>query len=450
MENNPTSPPVAPTPTSLAVTPQVFTVNPGLTPGVPMVVKAHHMPLILKIFLIFIGLIVVLGVLAVGTLFLFPQVYATILIHWQFPKTKFPLAYAIPVDHQISSPPSDISNYPEFSFGGLSFRVPWRSAVKGQKNNATVDGIYFNDGSTVFITLSQLSLASSMMEGKSPAEVSQLKQIFGEDTFKSNYNLQKATLSTSPDAISFKSSPKQAVAEGVLVALKAVGTLTPTSPDNNPKILNFTTSQVRGFEITDQDDPTIVNLNVFDNQDKESDFRVQSKNLTQSQIDFIIASMTNQASVSASASPSALPSSPTTSLSSKTVVAPKATTTSKPAPTSTPVASTSKFHSLGSQPTGDGVSVDLLSATDTGDNISVSIKFTNTSTSSQNEAPIRVSMRNSTQGVGPTPAFLPTPLGAGQSQTFNQSYPKSIAGPYSFYYASTSDGANVLLGTYTP
>ena len=124
-------------------------------------------------------------------------------------------------------------------------------------------------------------------------------------------------------------------------------------------------------------------------------------------------------------------------------------------PTPTPIIdvagkpSLSKFVSSGTKTLEAGITAQMTSVSVQASNLVIGITFTNTASSSQNVAVIRLSMYSQTLSTSNKENIFSLPLSSGQSRSISLSYKQIANSPYTWKYA-TSSGGSVELGTYTP
>lgn len=234
---------------------------------------------ILIMFIIFIG-----GVI----FFFFPQIWLKVFLEVRIPRSKAPLIYTIPVDRTISSSGTVSPGNTQFSYYGVAFSTPWKDVVS-QKQLEGATNIQFGNGSAiiVFDPAQAISSKDNFLEGK-PSDVQKVKQMFGEQAFKSEYDFYNLILTTSPDQITFFTSGQEATAKSILMILKSLSTAA-TSVD---KVYRFAVNNLRGFQFGDPESSKVVAILLFDNTDKQYSLFINGNKLMQEEIDYILSSLT--------------------------------------------------------------------------------------------------------------------------------------------------------------
>lgn len=114
-------------------------------------------------------------------------------------------------------------------------------------------------------------------------------------------------------------------------------------------------------------------------------------------------------------------------------------------PTPTDIPSSNNFQSYGAISIENGATVNITSASKSGNTITVHIVFANSTSEAIQVYPLRTSMRSETYVYPPDPAPAPLPIQAGSQRAFDFKYYLEEDPPYRFVY-SNSSGPQVDLG----
>jgi len=216
-----------------------------------------------------------------------PKIWALHFIKSRYSENETPWAYIVPVDRTVSSSIVNLSDYQSFTCDNLKFNVPWKDLKQKEErktfiflsfHSADNKGIYMNRGKVTEFRISERLL------GEDPSDAKKLKELIGEQTFKSDYSVFVESLGTTPDQASiFRSSGELGKAIVMLMLKRAF-----TEP-NIEKIYKFETEVIRGIQFGDPQEINPVAIKISNKDGKIHRMSIHSAN--QEEIDFILSSM---------------------------------------------------------------------------------------------------------------------------------------------------------------
>ncbi len=234
-----------------------------------------------KIFISIFLAIIILGVL---TVVFFPQVWIVIYTKVKFSEAKFPQLYDVPISREIKTPEYKCGNCPEFSYYGFKLKTPWTEIVDIEKKSDGVILTFTQDKSLlIFDSQNQLDLVTSF-SGDKPEDAQKIKNFFGEENLKSDYNFYKLTLNKSPDQITIFTPKKEVIAKSILIVLKAI-LVVPV----NGGVYDFITEDMKGFQFGSPEASKGVFIYLFNSEGYQHEIIVFGA--TQDEIDFILSSI---------------------------------------------------------------------------------------------------------------------------------------------------------------
>lgn len=236
-----------------------------------------------KVFIILLlsVLIIVIGV-AIS-----PKIWALYFIKSRYSQIETPWAYIVPIDRTVKSSEDNLSDYPAFTCDDLKFNAPWKELRQKEERENFIflsfhsgenKGIYMNRGK-----VTEYKIAESLL-GEDPSDAKKLKELIGEQSFKSDYSVFVQSLGTTPDQASIFRSSKELGKAIIMLMLKRVLT-----EPNIGKIYKFDTTVIRGFQFGDPQENNPVAIKIFNKNGRINRMSIHSAN--QNEIDFILSSM---------------------------------------------------------------------------------------------------------------------------------------------------------------
>jgi len=238
----------------------------------------------MKKVLIIVTLLVL--IISIGIISL-PKIWALHFIKSRFSETETPWAYILPMDRTVKSSKVNLTDYLSFTCDNLKFNVPWKDLRQKKEREAFIllsfhsvknKGIYMNRG-----TVTEYKISEGLL-GEDPSNAEKLKELMGDQTFKSNYSVFGESLGTTPDQASIFRSSKDLGKAIIMLMLKRILT-----EPNIEKIYKFETKVIRGFQFGDPQKDNPVAIKIFNNDGRIYRMSIHSAN--QDEIDFILSSM---------------------------------------------------------------------------------------------------------------------------------------------------------------
>jgi hypothetical protein len=201
-------------------------------------------------------------VIAVFLFFYGRPIALLLLTKWQI-RNK-PELWIVPMPLPTSA--SEPSPGRTFSYLGYDFESPW-TEVKLEKKYRLIATVYFSDGE--FISISKgPDVISAMQEGSAKRRRT-LQDVFGAGVMDSNYKLRSSILYSTPRDLRLFSSPRETVAQSVLLTLKPMSVMTAKSG-----LYSFQSRWLRGFEEGKPGQANPVAIDAFDEKDREIDILI--------------------------------------------------------------------------------------------------------------------------------------------------------------------------------
>ena len=226
-------------------------------------------------------LIIFIGVIS------FPKIWALHFIKSRYSEIETPWAYIVPIDRTVKSSNANQSDYPAFTCDNLKFNVPWKELRQKEERETFIllsslsvenKGIYMNRGK-----VTEYKIAERLL-GEDPSDAKRLKELLGDQAFKSDYSVFIESLGTTPDQASIFKSSKDLGRAIIMLMLKRVLT-----EPNIGKIYKFETKNIRGFQFGDPQENNSVAIEIFNKDGRINRMSIHSAN--QDEIDFILSSM---------------------------------------------------------------------------------------------------------------------------------------------------------------
>jgi len=145
---------------------------------------------------------------------------------------------------------------------GYTFEVPWKD-VGQVKERGQITSVVFKSGpAIVFFNPSGTTDLVKALQGRDPTQAQQLRALYGQETMASDYDLEKAILSMTPDRVSIFMPRKQAIVNSTLLMMKSV-----KMRKEQSALYLVQTPNLRGFQKGDPSRDETTFLELFDNQD---------------------------------------------------------------------------------------------------------------------------------------------------------------------------------------
>ena len=183
---------------------------------------------------------------------------------------------------------ADLSSGTAVMLVGTSLRVPW-TAVTSRFEKRDFARINFADGHKVTL-IAMGGVADALSMGKTEEMESSIRA-FGQKAVRSNYEMEKEKLDASPKDVSILNSPTENVRLAILLRLKRI-----EMGDEKASYV-VGSERVHGFQIGDPAERNMVQLMLFDAEDREMWVIVSGPKpglvgaLTQEQLNAIVASI---------------------------------------------------------------------------------------------------------------------------------------------------------------
>lgn len=236
---------------------------------------------------IFIGFALVIG-LAVIAFSYFSQIWITLYVKESFSREKNPELYQIPQERQVKTVEYSIGNYVEFSYSGIRLKTPWTEIKRIEEWPMAKRAFFDQDNKTKSLLIFNAQKASPLtfketLLGYDPRDIQKIKEFFGEERLKSNYNFYKLVLEASPEQINILTPPKEAMAKFILIILKQGLALM-----GEEGIYSFSVDNIKGFQFGTPGKSEKMVIDFFDNNDNQYTLLISG---TQEEIDFILGSI---------------------------------------------------------------------------------------------------------------------------------------------------------------
>ena len=153
-----------------------------------------------------------------------------------------------------------------FSYLGYEFESPWPK-VKLEKKYESIAIVYFSDGE--FISISKGPDEIRAMQEGTTKHRRTINNLFGAGAMASNYALRSEILNLTPRDLRLFSSPRQMVANSVLLMLKPMSVMAAKSG-----LYSFQAGRLRGFEEGTPGQTNPVKIDAFDERDGEIDLLI--------------------------------------------------------------------------------------------------------------------------------------------------------------------------------
>lgn len=230
--------------------------------------------------------VVLLGVILAPlfVLVFVPQLWApTLLDHPAFSANqKLTLA---PLPRPIQDKPDRGSAWPDIVAFGLQFTTPWGEPDE-QRGVASRQFTFENGNRMVLASNQQPDAARLLLRILGPRDAAGRRKVFGEANIDSNYDLVHSILTTTPKP-SAETLPSALAAQVILLSMK--GRYVRELADGT--ITRFTTRDVGGFQFGDPAASHRIKIFFFDRRDHHYTLILSGRELTQSEIDALLASI---------------------------------------------------------------------------------------------------------------------------------------------------------------
>lgn len=166
----------------------------------------------------------------------------------------------------VSIAPSTGRNFTLYEY---QFEVPW-SDVKQEKHLKNIELVYFSNNLVLTVHDPAQDVNSvSILTGQGTKNEARLRQIFGEETTRSNYGLRSRILNLTPGDLRPSFSRLKMVSSSVLLMLKPIYV-----GDRQGGLYSFQTEWMRGFQQGDPGRDNTVTIEGFDQHDRELELTV--------------------------------------------------------------------------------------------------------------------------------------------------------------------------------
>jgi len=159
-----------------------------------------------------------------------------------------------------------------FSYFGYQIDSPWAD-VKQEKALKFMTVLYFSGGQLIAIhDPAQMPDDVQIMEQADGEHGARIKNIFGEDTMRSNYALRSRILNLTPGDLRLSFSWREMASNSTLLMLKPMWSL-----QSKDGLYSFETNFLRGFQEGDPARDNMVVIDAFDAQDREIELWIGSQ-----------------------------------------------------------------------------------------------------------------------------------------------------------------------------
>jgi hypothetical protein len=196
---------------------------------------------------------------------------------------------------------ADAADGKKLSYFGLSLSTPWQD-TKVLRQNERVVLLEFHNTRSMFFFATNEGYNSTRIVRENDKNGS-VEATFGVEAMKSNFDLKRAVLNTSPAGLSFSLRRDQMIRQSIFLILKSADV-----SSRRTGIFEFQMGKVRGFQYGDPATSDAVVLDVFDQHDRLHKIIVATvKNaptrLTQSEVNTILLSLDSDGSDPAKSMP---------------------------------------------------------------------------------------------------------------------------------------------------
>jgi hypothetical protein len=174
------------------------------------------------------------------------------------------------VPRPLSFGASATSTGKKFSYFGYEFDSPWTAQMRERKTES-VAILNFTEGFIVVLAPAKTGNELDAMKHEAAKRGEDIRNVFGDETTRSNYSLRSKILSLTPRDLRLFSSRQEMVANSLLLMVKEIET-----HRFRGGLFSFQTEWFRGFQEGDPaiDDPVIVAA--FDSQDQKIELFIGS------------------------------------------------------------------------------------------------------------------------------------------------------------------------------
>ena len=237
------------------------------------------------------------GFVSVGLsiLLLNPQFYIKLFLLWtvwtKFSPDKTPEVYIMPLQLSVSQE-EGVNKFgfrnnkgTKLSFLRYEVEVPWIGIDEKITKESTACFIFLSRKAVCFSE--NVDLKKAMMSNVPEKDRETLRDVFGEESFTSNYSLFAAILNTNPKHLSLFTPHKEVVRTSIFTALKTIF----LSADD--KVYSFQHNNLNGILIMSSSKRGYARIHIFGNQNKGIEISVitqkeADESLSQGEIEQII------------------------------------------------------------------------------------------------------------------------------------------------------------------
>jgi len=245
-----------------------------------------------------VATILICSSFAIGLLIflLYPQFYIRLFLLgtvWaNFSAETTPGVYVMPVQMSVSTKAQverigfGIDEGTRLSFLKYEVRVPWKGIDKEIIKDSTACFQFVSHRAVCFSE--NVDLKKAMMGKLSEKDRVILRNVFGQESFISNYSLMDAILNTNPAQLSLFTPHKEVVRTSIFTVLKSILVLYA-----DDKVFSFRHNNLNGILIMSPSKRGYAHIHIFDNQNKGIEISVIAQkesvtSLSQGEIEQII------------------------------------------------------------------------------------------------------------------------------------------------------------------
>ena len=202
-----------------------------------------------KIVLYVVGTILILGIVAVATAYISPQVYLVAISKIGFSKSKTPQLYTLPPTPRTLD--TTEKSLQSFDYFGISFSVPWSDKPEEKLAGGNAVSLKFKSNKGIILIDERNNDWRKGIEEEAQKESPQfykqfIADMYGGEFFNSKYDFYKQVLTTSPSDISVSQTTEKITGE--MVSLMFKGLEIAALSKNDGAVYSFEMPSVKGFQ----------------------------------------------------------------------------------------------------------------------------------------------------------------------------------------------------------
>ena len=255
--------------------------------------KMNQNHIIIRVATIFIGISMAVGLLI---FLIYPQFYTRLFLLgtvWtKYSPETTPGVYVMPVQMFVSREARverigiGINEGTRLSFLRYEVRVPWKGIDKEIIKDSTACYQFVSHKAVCFSE--NVDVKKAMMGNLAEKDRETLRDVFGQESFTSNYSLMDAILNTNPAQLSLFTPHKEVVRTFIFTVLKSMIVLYA-----DDKVASFQHNNLNGILIMSPSKRGYARIHIFDNQNKGIEISVFAQkaadtSLSQGEIEKII------------------------------------------------------------------------------------------------------------------------------------------------------------------